>query len=201
MSNATITGMSLFRPQGTGWLLSLPMSFRSLVLWKTIAGMVLASWGLLLLSTLLLAAVGELFDSSAAFYWQTLPALLCLVTVASNLSSWLPLALIRWLRRDWLKPLAVALIGGLIVLAAVLWPAKASDAQSVEVAANVAPILQHTDPFTHPLLPSSWVAETVLAAGQGTTPQATFDNLILLSHALLSLLITIHVASHLFYPA
>jgi hypothetical protein len=44
-------------------------------------------------------------------------------------------------------------------------------------------------------------AETVLAAGQGTTPQATLYNLILLRHALLSLLITIHVASHLFYPA
>ena len=201
VSNATITGMSLFRRQETGWLISLPLSFRSLVLWKTMEGMVLASWGLLLLSAPVLVAVGELFDSPPAFYWHTLPALLCLVTVASNLSSWLLLALIRWLRREWLKPVAVAAFGGLAVLAVAIWPSSTNPSRAVDVAANVAQILQHTDAFTHPLLPSSWVAETVLAAGQGTMPQAGFYNLVLVSHALLSLLVTIHVASHLFYPA
>lgn len=201
VSNATITGMSLFRRQETGWLISLPLSFRSLVLWKTIEGMVLASWGLLLLSAPVLVAVGELFDSPLAFYWHTLPALLCLVTVASNLSSWLLLALIRWLRREWLKPAAVGAFGSLVVLAVAIWPSNSAPAHTIDMAANVAQILQHTDAFTHPLLPSSWVAETVLAAGQGAMQQAGFYNLILFSHALLSLLVTIHVASHLFYPA
>jgi ABC-2 type transport system permease protein len=201
VSNATITGMSLFRGQETGWLLSLPLSFRSLVLWKTIEGMVLASWGLLLLSAPVLVAVGELFDSPPAFYWHTLPALLCLVTVASNLSSWLLLALIRWLRREWLRPVAVGAFGSLVVLAVAIWPSRTTPERTVDVAANVAQILQHTDAFTHPLLPSSWVAETVLAAGEGSMQQAGFYNLILFSHALLSLLVTIHVASPLFYPA
>ena len=201
ISNATITGMSLFRRQETGWLISLPLSFRSLVLWKTIEGMVLASWGLLLLSAPVLVAMGELFDSPPAFYWHSLPALLCLVTVASNLSSWLLLGLIRWLRREWLKPVAVGAFGSVVVLAVALWPSDAAPARTADVAASVAQILQHTDAFTHPLLPSSWVAEAVLAAGQGAEQQATFYNLILFSYALLSLLITIHVAGHLFYPA
>jgi len=86
----------------------------------------------------------------------TIASFLSLYAIAACVLLARGLALIRWLRRDWLKPQAVALIGGLIVLAAVLWPAKASDAQSAEVAANVAHILQLTDPFTHPLLPSSW---------------------------------------------
>lgn len=201
VSNATITGMGLFKRSETGWLLSLPLSFRSLVLWKTLEGMVLASWGLLLLSAPILAAVGGLFDSPPSFYLCTLPALLCLVTVASNLSSWLLLAGIRWISREWLKPIAVSAFVGLLATALFMWPDRSAPGHSIDVAANVAQILKHTDYFTHPLLPSSWVAETVLAAGRGALPKAGYYNLILLSYALLSLVVTVQVAGRLFYPA
>jgi len=198
VSNATITGMSLFRRQETGWLLSLPLSFRSLVLWKTIEGMVLASWGLLPLSAPVLVAVGSCLTRLPLSTGTHRPPCLCLVTVASNLSSWILLALIRWLRREWLRPVAVGAFGSLVVLAVAIWPSRTTPERTVDVAANVAQILQHTDAFTHPLLPSSWVAETVLAAGQGAMKQAGFYNLILFSHALLSLLVTIHVAQPFF---
>jgi ABC-2 type transport system permease protein len=201
VSNATITGMGLFKRHETGWLVSLPLPFRSLVLWKTLEGMVLASWGLILLSAPILGAIGRLFDSSASFYFCTLPALLCLVTVASNLSSWLLLVVIRWVGRRWIKPLALSGLVGILATAIYVWPERHTAGHTVDVAANVAQILQHTDVFTHPLLPSTWVAETVLAAGRGALPQAGFYNLILLSYALLSLVITVQLAGRMFYPA
>lgn len=201
VSNATITGMGLFKRKETSWLLSLPLPFKSLVLWKTLEGMVLASWGLLLLSAPILMAIGRVYASPAGFYLATLPAMLCLVAVASNLSSWLLLAVIRWLKREWLKPLGWLCAAWLLLAAIRVWPAGAELMHPADAAANVGQILSHTDAFTHPLLPSSWVAETVLAAGRDMPGQACFFNLTLLSYALLSLVVTIHLAGHLFYPA
>ncbi len=201
VSNATITGMGLFKRKETGWLLSLPLPYRSLVLWKTLEGMVLASWGLLLLSAPVLLAIGHVYASPVSFYLATLPAMLCLVAVASNLSAWLLLAIVRWLRREWLGPLGGMCLIGLLIAALGVLPSRTSLAQPADTAANVGEILAHTDAFTHPLLPSSWVAETVLAAGRGMPGQACFFNLTLLSYALFSLLLTIHFAGHMFYPA
>ena len=198
ISNATITGMGLFKRRETSWLLCLPLSFRSLVLWKTLEGMVLASWGLLLLSAPILAAIGKLFDSPPSYYFCTLPALLCLVTVASNFSSWILLAVIRWIGRRWVKTMAALALAGLVATAIFMWPERHVHGQTIDIATNVAQILKHTDFFTHPLLPSSWVAETVLAAGRGALPLAGFYNLILLSYALVSL---VQFAGRMFYPA
>ena len=198
ISNATITGMGLFKRRETSWLLCLPLSFRSLVLWKTLEGMVLASWGLLLLSAPILAAIGKLFDSPPSYYFCTLPALLCLVTVASNFSSWILLAVIRWIGRRWVKTMAALALAGLVATAIFMWPERHVHGQTIDIATNVAQILKHTDFFTHPLLPSSWVAETVLAAGRGALPLAGFYNLILLSYALVS---PVQFAGRMFYPA
>ncbi|MDB6138854.1 MAG: hypothetical protein JWO94_1926 [Verrucomicrobiaceae bacterium] len=201
VSNAAITGMGLFRRKETGWLLSLPLPFKSLVLWKTLEGMVLASWGLMLMSAPILMAVGKVYHSPPGFYLATLPAMLCLVAVASNFSSWIQHMILRWVRREWLGPLLWLCAAALLAEALHMWPQTADPAHPGDIAANVGQILSHTDAFTHPLLPSSWVAEAVLAAGRGLPGQAWFYNLMLLSHALVSLVVTLFLAGRLFYPA
>lgn len=201
VSNATITGIGLFKRRETSWLLSLPLSYRSLVLWKTLEGMVLASWGLILLSAPIVAAMGHLFHAAPSFYLCAIPALFCLVTVASNLSSLMLLALIRWMRRSWLKPIAILAGLGLLITAIRVLPGEQVQPNGLDVSANVSQILRHTNYFTHPLLPSSWVAEAVLAAGQGSLSAAAFYNLVLLSYALMSLVITVQMAGRWFYPA
>ena len=59
ISNATITGMGLFRRKDMEWQVALPLPDRSLVLWKTLEGMTLASWGLIVLSAPILLALGR----------------------------------------------------------------------------------------------------------------------------------------------
>ncbi len=200
ISNATITGMSLFRRRESEWQMALPIPVRSLVIWKTLEGMLLASWGLLALSAPILAALGRMFEAGAGFYLATVPGLLCLVVIAANLSTWLLLALVRWARRWWWWP-AGALIATALILAAVrLWAEPEAAMKPGDVQANVNLVLRHTEMCLHELLPSSWVAESILATGRGMAERAWFFNLVLLSHAIMSLLVTAWIAGRWFAP-
>ena len=201
VSNATITGMGLFRRKETGWLLTLPLTHRSLVLWKTFEGMALASWGLLLLSAPLLGAIGELFKTDFWFYLGTLPALLCLVAIAAHLSTWLLLMMMRWLRWSLIRPVLIGLGVALTILGVRSLTGLHETLKPTDMAQNVGKLLQHTEIFSHPLLPSSWVAEAVLAAGRGQLERTWFYNLTLLSWALASILVTIRLSTAVFYDA
>jgi ABC-2 type transport system permease protein len=201
VSNAAITGMGLFRRVGMDWQVALPLPWSSLVLWKTLEGMLLASWGLLVLSAPVLAALGRVYGAGPAFYLAGLPALLCLVGLAACLSTWLLLLLVRHARRSWWKP-AVAL--GLLLLFVLLrpWFGTEADPGQRDLVASLQAVMRHSEICTHPLLPSSWVAEVLFAAaGRGTPGSAVFHLLLLLAHALLALHLTARFGTHLFYPA
>lgn len=201
ISNATITGMGLFRKRDTGWQVALPIPERSLVLWKTLEGMLLASWGLVVLSAPILAALGRMFDAGFWFYLANMPALLCLVTIAANLSTWLLLAVVRWARRWWWWPAGIGAAVAFVPVAFHVWFSPEVGLTPGDVAGNVNQILKHTQICTHPLLPSSWVAEAILASGRPLGERALFFNLVLLSNALVSMLVTGWVAATWFYPS
>lgn len=199
ISNAAITGISLFRRDETGWQLSLPIPHSSIVMWRTIEGLLLSSWGLLLLSAPILAAFGRVFGAGPSFYLMSLPAILALITIASNVSTWLLLFVVRCYRPWWLKAAGVA---GVFLLGSILMRVADSGSPKLlsgDVAANVNQLLQHTRICTHPMLPSSWVAEVVIASGRGFGQRAWFYNLTLLSHALVVWLITKWLAGRFFY--
>jgi ABC-2 type transport system permease protein len=201
ISNATITGMGLFRRKDMEWQVALPLPPRSLVMWKTLEGMLLASWGLVVLSAPILLALGRVYEAGPWFFLTTAPALLCLVTISANLSTWLLLFLVRFARRSWWKPVALL---GLVLLgfAAKRFLTIDFDAvRSGDMALGVSEILRHTEICMHPLLPSSWVAEAIHASGLGIVEQAWFYHLVLLSHALVSLVVTARLAGSLFLPA
>jgi ABC-2 type transport system permease protein len=200
LSNATITGMGLFRRKDTSWLLSLPLQHHSLVLWKTVEGMALASWGLVLLSAPILGAVGRVLNAGPAYYFMSMPAILCLVVLAANLSSWLLLLVMRWLTPTGIKVLAGG-VGLLILWTAIeVWPGN-EGGRNPDVAANAAKILTQTELFTHPLLPSSWVAEVVMSSARAAYEPLLFYTGCLLSYTLAACLVTLRLAERLFYPA
>lgn len=202
VSNATLTGMGLFRRQEMEWLVALPLPARGLVLWKTLEGMALASWGLLLLSAPILLALGRLYQAGPAFHLLGLPALLSLVTIAANLSTWLLLALVRHARRWWLAPLGLA--AGALVFAVLLdfvSPPDHGHAPQGELLSSLHALFRHSELSMHPLLPSTWVAEVLLAAGQGHWERALFFNAVLLANALFALTLTSGIGAAWFQPA
>lgn len=201
ISNATITGMGLFRKKDMDWQIALPIPIRGLVLWKTAEGMTLASWGLLVLSTPILLALGRQFEAGWSFYAVGIPALICLVSLSSNLSTWFLLALVAYAKRWWRKPavgLALLLLGSAVVRFYLSDPEQATARDYV---ANLYEVLRHTEICMHPLIPSSWVAEALIAAGQGSLARALFFNLLLLSQALATTLLTARLAQSLYYRA
>lgn len=201
ISNATITGMGLFRRREAEWQVALPIPARSFVMWKTLEGMALASWGLVVLSAPILAALGRAFEAGAGFYFANIPALLCLVTLAANLSTWLLLAAVRWAKRWMLWPAGILIAAGLISAIIKMWSLPETAVKTTDIAANVNQILRHTEAALHPLLPSAWVAEAILATGRDLPERAIFYNLVLLSHALASLLLTTVLSGKWFPPA
>lgn len=200
ISNATITGMGLFRRREGEWQMALPIPARSLVVWKTLEGMLLASWGLLALSAPILAALGRMFEAGPGFYLANVPGLLCLVVIAANLSTWLLLAAVRWARRWWWWPAGA--LAAVAVIAAVMrmWAAPEAAMKPGDVQGNVNLVLRHTEVCLHELLPSSWLAESILATGRGIAERAWFFNLVLLSHAIMALLVTSWIAGRWFAP-
>lgn len=199
ISNAAISGISIFRREETGWQLSLPMPHSSIVLWKTIESLLLSSWGLILLSAPILAAFGQVFEAGPGFYLMGLPAIIALIAIASNVSTWLLLFIVRCYRPWWLKAAGVA---GLVLFGTIIWRVTNDTGPkliSSDVATNVNQLLRHTRICTHPLLPSSWVAEVVISSGRRFYERAWFYNLTLLSHALVVWLLTKWLAGKFFY--
>jgi len=200
ISNAAICGISIFRRDETGWQLSLPMPHSSIVLWKTVESLLLSSWGLILLSAPILAAFGRAFEAGPGFYFMCLPAVVALIAVASNVSTWILLLVVRWYQPWWLK---AAGVGGLALLGVIIWHMSNPSGPKLmasDVATNVNYLLRNTKVCTHELLPSSWVAEAVIWSGKGEYGKAWFYNLLLLSHALVVWLVTQWAAERFFYP-
>ena len=200
ISNATITGMGLFRRREAEWQVALPIPPRALVMWKTLEGMALASWGLMVLSAPILAALGRAFDAGPSFYLVNIPALLCLVTLAANLSTWTLLAAVRWARRSWLWPVCLAAAVALIFALSRMWTLQDTVVRNTDISASVGQILRHTEAAMHPMLPSAWVAESILSSGRNAPERTLFFNLVLLSNALIALLVTVHLAGR-WFPA
>ncbi|HRJ08552.1 MAG TPA: hypothetical protein PK490_15945 [Prosthecobacter sp.] len=202
ISNATITGMGLFRRKEMDWQVALPVPWTSLVMWKTLEGMALASWGLLVLSAPILAALGRVYHAGPFFYLASVPALLCLVSLSASISTWLLLILVRHARRWWWRPAAV-LGAALLVLALKNWFSQGGpeDLAGGDLVATMQEVMKHTEICTHPLLPSSWVAEVVFAAGREAEGRAGFFILVLLANALFALLVTARLGAVMFYPA
>lgn len=204
ISNATITGMGMFRRKDMDWQVALPLPYKSLVLWKTLEGMALASWGLLVLSAPILVALGQLYQVRPVFYFFGAPALLFLVTIAANLSSWALLFLVRHASRWWRWP---ALAAGGWVLSRAVWAFLISRADSAtaatgpDIVSSLHEVLKHTELCMHPLLPSSWVSEVILSSGKGLYAQAGFFTAALMANALFALTVTARMGGRLFYPA
>lgn len=199
LSNATITGMSLFRRSETGWLLSLPLPPAGIVLWKTIEGLLLSSWGLIVLSAPILGAFGRILGAGPSFYLLSFAAIVLLIAIAGNLSTWLLLLLVRFYKPRWLKVAGLVLGTGLLLLIASLGSMRRNPVQAIDVSANFRQILQHTQFATHPLLPSTWVTEVALASAKGFGGRAVFYTLTLLSHALAVWIVTVALAQRWFF--
>ena len=199
-SNAIIGYASLFKNRETDFLLTLPIPSRDVYLWKLLESLVLASWALLFLSAPMMVAWGRANDVHGPFYAGVLVAFLPFVIIPALLGSWAILLLVRLLSMRWAKRFLLATgIVALVWIAVAVKPVTDTRAvQSIQVL-SFDSLLRHTRFSLSPFLPSSWMAQSVLAWSDGLLRKGGFFFLVLLSCALMGLLLSYEVAGHAFY--
>jgi len=199
-SNAIIGYANLFRNRETNFLLSLPVPPRDIYLWKLLESLVLASWALLFLSAPMMVAWGRSGGAGGPFYAEVLVAFLPFVIIPAQLGSWAIVFLVRFLSVRWAKWLLLATALGVIawVVIAVRPVTGKEAAQSFDILSYES-LLRHTRLSLHPALPSSWMAQSVLAWGDGLFRKGLFFFLTLLSTALMALVLSYEVAGRAFY--
>jgi len=198
-SNAIIGYAGLFKNRETNFLLSLPISARDVYIWKLLESFVLASWALLFLSAPLMIAWGQANDARAPFYFEVFIAFIPFVILPAQLGSWAILILVRVLDMRWAKRILAATAAGIILWIAFAFKPVADTASSSIDALTFYSLLRRTNLSLSPALPSSWMAQVVLAWTGGLFHKGAFFFLVLLSNALLGLVISSQFAGRLFY--
>ncbi|HEX4085012.1 MAG TPA: hypothetical protein VHY22_08885 [Chthoniobacteraceae bacterium] len=199
-SNAIIGYASLFKNRETNFLLSLPIRTRDIYLWKLIESLVLASWALLFLSAPMMVAWGRANEAHGPFYPEVMVAFLPFVIIPALLGSWAILVLVRLLSMRWAKRILLGIgVGTVCWLAFAVKPVTDAQALQSQQVMSFDSLLRHTRFSLNPFLPSSWMAQSVLAWSEGLLRKGSFFFLVLLSSAMMGLLISYEVAGNAFY--
>jgi ABC-2 type transport system permease protein len=199
-SNAIIGYANFFKNRETTFLLSLPIRARDVYIWKLFESLVFASWALLFLSAPLMVAWGRAGEAHGPFYAEVFVAFLPFVIIPAQIGSWAILLLVRVLSMRWAKRILFA-----VALCAILWivfgvkPVTDAEATKPSEILSYDSLLRHTRLSLSPALPSSWMAQSVLAWSDGFFRKGAFFFLVLLSTALMALLVSYEVAGPAFY--
>lgn len=199
-SNMIIGYSSLFKSQETHWMLTLPVRHSDVFRWKLLETIFLASWAFLFLSTPLMLGYGAARQVNGWFYLKVFALFLPFAVIPGALGSLVILVMTRYLHRQMFKWLLFG-VGTIIIGAAVVFlrPVAASQIEPTQMVAALNQLLHHSQVTLQPLLPSYWVASSMIAWGEGGTWQGTFFFLVLLSNALMATLVCVTVSGRVFY--
>ena len=199
-SNLIIGYSMLFRNRETEWMMSLPIRHRDVYRWKFLEALVVSSWALIFLSAPLMIAYGQVHQVKAVFYLQVALLYGPFVIIPALIGSWLVLVLARVLTQPIVKRLLI--IGGaaaLVLLLLAVHPVSEADEVAAHEALTFNQLLRHTNLSLSPILPSSWLANSVLGWAEGLATQGAFYFLVLLANALFGLLIGFELMGRFFY--
>jgi ABC-2 type transport system permease protein len=199
-SNMIIGYSTLFKSQETQWMLTLPVRSLDVFRWKLLETTLLASWAFLFLSAPLMAAYGNARQVSASFYLKVFLLFVPFTIIPAALGSIGILAVTRYLHRRVFK---CALFGvsavGIVCGIAFLKPMQAEDLEPAQMVASLQQLLHNSHLAVQPMLPSYWVASSMIAWGEGWTGKGMFYFLVLLSNAMMAMLLCITLSRHLYY--
>jgi len=163
-SNVITSYSTLFRSRESAFLIACPLSTRELVTYKFLESAALSSWAFFFLVIPFAAAYGREEHLGVLFAVWTVVFSVPFVILCGAIGSLAGLAAVRWLpRARWFWLLAIGLcVAG---VARTLLQARAGYTDETSFFLNrIMPGLQLA---SHPLLPSSWTAEGILALTRG----------------------------------
>jgi ABC-2 type transport system permease protein len=199
-SNLIISYSTLFKNRETQWFLSLPIRHKDVYRWKFIESLVFSSWALIFLSAPLMIAYGHVQQAPLIFYLQVALLYVPFIILPALLGSWLILGIIRIFSQPIAK--RVLLLTGVAALILVVFgvrPVTDLEASQQSDVLSFEELLRHTRMSLNPILPSAWLAKSVLGWSEGLTTQGWFYFLVLAANALFGLLIGFGVMGRFFY--
>jgi ABC-2 type transport system permease protein len=199
-SNLIIGYSTLFKNQETQWMLSLPIKHVDVYRWKFCEALAVSSWALIFLSAPMMIAYGQVQQVTPLFYVQVALLYVPFVILPALLGSWMILFLVRILSLPIVK--RTLMFGGSAVIVLLLFAIRpvtdieAADAQEV---LSFDQLLHHTRLSLNPMLPSAWLAKSVLGWAEGLATQGAFYFLVLLANAMFGVLLGFEVMGRFFY--
>jgi ABC-2 type transport system permease protein len=199
-SNMIIGYASLYKSQETQWMLTLPVRQVDVFSWKLAETTLLASWAFLFLSAPLMLAYGSVRDVAGWFYLKVLLLYLPFIMIPGSLGALVILVVTRYLHRGIFKwalfGISAVVIGWAVAFLKPMEVERLQDAQMISVLNQ---LLHNSRLTVQPMLPSYWVASSMIAWGDGWAWKGTFFFLVLLSNALMATLVCVTASGRLFY--
>lgn len=199
-SNMIIGYSAMFKSQETQWMLTLPVRSLDVFRWKLLETTLLASWAFLFLSAPLMVAYGNARHEPVWFFLKVLLLFLPFTVIPAALGSMAILVVTRYLHRHVFK-WALFGLGSVAIACAIVFlkPMQAEDLEQAQMVASLQQLLHNSRITVQPMLPSYWVASSMIAWGEGWSGKGMFYFLVLLSNALMATLVCVSVSRRLYY--
>jgi ABC-2 type transport system permease protein len=199
-SNMIIGYSTLFKSQETQWMLTLPVRSLDVFRWKLMETTLLASWAFLFLSAPLMAAYGNARHVSLSFYLKVFLLFVPFTVIPAALGSIAILIVTRYLHRRIFKwALFGVSVVGIATGVTFLKPMQAEQLEQAQMVASLTQLLHNSNITVQPMLPSYWVASSMIAWGEGWSGKGLFYFLVLLSNAMMATLVCVTLSRRLFY--
>lgn len=199
-SNMIIGYSALFKSHETQWMLTLPVRHTDVFRWKMLETMMLASWAFLFLSAPFMLAYGAVRHVSAWFYAKAFVLMFPFAAIPAALGLLVILFIARFLHRQVFK-WALFALATVVVCWAIFFlkPMEPGGLREAEMFSMMNQLLRNSRLTIQPMLPSYWVATSMIAWGEGWSWRGTFFFLVLISNALMATLVSASASSRLFY--
>lgn len=201
-SVAVTSYISLYRNRDTRWLLTLPLSHRTIFLWKCFESAMFSGWGLIFILFPLLLAFANIRGVAPDFFLKVLFVLIPFLIIASCLGSLILVTAVRFLSRRQIL-IVTALLGLLLVDSAVqtaLLNREVVQKEELSAAFTFQRVLHHTNISVNRALPSTWLSSAII---DWTRPYRHFGNTLyptlLFSNAMMGLLLVSGAGGAWFY--
>lgn len=199
-SNMIIGYAALYKSPEMQWMLTLPVPVNRVYLWKMLETALLASWAFLFLSAPMIVAYGWSRHVGVMFYVLVFVLFLPFTLVSAGAGSLIVLGVARYLPRRIFKLLLFGVGAALMVTFGILVrPVSAADLQETQMINALDQVLRNSNFCRHPLLPSSWVVQSMVAWGDGWAGRGSFFFLVVLSNGLMAAMISVVASGRLFY--
>lgn len=186
LSNLVICYTNLFRNRETAFLLTLPVSTRTIFQWKFIESGVLASWAFLFLIAPLLVAFGLVRGLPWHFYPLTAVLIGLFIILPGVFGAAAAIIIGRHLDRRSFQVLLLLIAMLVLMFVAFWWKSNPVDDDLLDRRTLEAldKLLAKTRFTMFPFLPSYWLSSAVLQWAEGITRNSIFFMAVLLSNTL-----------------